>query len=377
MMAKCHFFFLLFLFTSLQGKSQRSVSVNIPTVEMETEYVWRTIQDIAFFEENNYQISLPNGTLIEGLKAKAKLGTLTDTDYEELEKFMKKNVYRESDYKKGYEKITNELDLINKMVNEIEQSNFNWIFKTFNTYHVNLTLYGPGGSYNPDEGSILIFTTPQGQFKSYDNPANTVIHEITHIGIEEAIITKYNVPHALKERIVDTFVSLNFKQYLPDYRIQDMGEYRIDPYLTVKSNLENLDQIVHLVMNGGELPTDLFLWEKSTGEKDSNSVICEMIARNKVKSIKKEIEKSMDEINETGSTDRIALLKNWLHAQPCVIAVKSEEVLTSFPGKTGVSIQTTINQKIVFIRLSIQVGRKEAGTEDYYYIGLEGISEIE
>ena len=216
---------------------------------MESEYIWRTIQDTKFFEENGYEVSLPRNPLIKNLKEKSKSGSLTNEDYERLRSFIQDSVYKKNDYQKGYNKIKNELELINKMANKISQSDLEWDFKEFDTYQVNLTLYGPGGSYNPDEGSILIFTTPEGQFKNYDNPANTIIHEITHIGIEESIINKYKIPHSLKERMVDTFVFLNFNEYLPEYRIQEMGENRTDQYLKTKEDLKNLDKVAAIIMN--------------------------------------------------------------------------------------------------------------------------------
>lgn len=232
------------MLTSCYERSQNRVAIHIPTTDSESEYIWRTIQDIKFFEGKNYQVSLPEGSLISDLKVKSRLGNLTNEDYERLKVFVQDSVYNKADYQKGYEKIENELELINRMIDGISQSNFKWNFKEFNTYQVNLTLYGPGGSYNPDEGSVLIFTTTNGRFKNYDNPANTIIHEITHIGIEEAIVNKYEVSHALKERIVDTFVFLNFGEYLPDYRIQDMGDKRTDQYLKTKEDLKDLDNIV-------------------------------------------------------------------------------------------------------------------------------------
>ncbi len=234
---------------SCDAKSQNGIQVNIPTAEAETEYIWRTIQDINFFEKNNYQISLPKGAYIDILKSRAKENKLSDSDYSNLKTFIKDSVYRKSDYEQGYHKIENQRSLINTMISLLSQSERNWDFKVFDTYQINLTLYGPGGSYNPDEGSILIHTTPKGKFKQYDNPANTIIHEITHIGIEKSIINKYQVPHTLKERIVDKFVFLNFHtSYLPNYRIQDMGEKRIDQYLKTKIDLNNLDSFVKKVM---------------------------------------------------------------------------------------------------------------------------------
>lgn len=240
---------LLMILVSCQSKSQHRIKIKIPTAKTEAEYIWRTIQDINFFETHNYQVSLPKGYLIEQLKQKSKSANLNNGDYEKLERFVQDSIYDEKDYQMGYEKISNELGLIDKMVNQIDQTNFDWDFKEFETYNVNLTLYGPGGSYNPDEGSILIYTTPMGQFKNYDNPANTIIHEVVHIGIEEAIISKYEVPHSLKERIVDIFVSLNFGQYLPEYRIQDMGDNRIDQYIKKITDFKDLDKAVAEILN--------------------------------------------------------------------------------------------------------------------------------
>jgi hypothetical protein len=249
MKTKLHFLVLLSFLISPELSCQDRIQINIPSAKSEAEYIWRTIQDIHFFEEHNYQVSLPKGQLIETLKEKSKSGNLNNEDYDQLEKFVKDSVYNEADYQKGYEKIAGELALINKLINQIDQSDFNWKYNEFDTYPVNLTLYGPGGSYNPDEGSILIFTTSKGQFKSYENPSNTIIHEVIHIGIEKSIIAKYNVPHALKERIVDTFVSLNFGQYLPDYKVQDMGDNRADKYLKRKTDFKKLDEIVERIMN--------------------------------------------------------------------------------------------------------------------------------
>ncbi len=239
---------LVVFLISCQLKSQDRIAINIPSVKTEAEYIWRIIQDTKFFEEHNYQVNLPEGELIQQLRQKSKTANLNNADFKKLEVFVRDSIYNKAEYQKGHDKIKNEVELINRMINQISDSNFNWSFKEFKTYQVNLTLYGPGGSYNPEEGSILIYTTPKGQFKNYNNPINTIIHEVVHIGVEESIISKYNVPHSLKERIVDTFVSLNFGQYLPEYRIQDMGDKRIDKYIEKVSDLNNLDKAVEQIL---------------------------------------------------------------------------------------------------------------------------------
>lgn len=244
-----YLFFLLLLASACQEQAANYIDIHIPTAEEEAAYVWRTIQDTKFFEENNYQVSLPKGTFIDSLKRKAVNRQLSDEDYERLNVFIRDEVYRKADYTQGAEKIEARRVLINQMIAELIAESYSWKFKAFDQYRINLTLYGPGGSFNPDEGSILIFTTPEGKFKSYDDPANTIIHEIIHIGIDQAIIQAHQVPHTLKERIVDTFVFLHFAELLPDYRVQNMGETRTDTFLKTSADLKKLDEVVKKILN--------------------------------------------------------------------------------------------------------------------------------
>ncbi|WNJ19044.1 hypothetical protein [Pontibacter sp. G13] len=242
------FSLLMTIFLTLPSMGQDRINLQIPTAESEVAYIWQTIRDISFFEEHGYQVSLPAGELVEELKEKARAGRLSDSDFERLEGFFKDNVYQPEDYRAGYEKIKAELPRLNDMLQTLAACEYVWGFQLFEQYEVRLTLYGPGGSYDPDAGSIIIYTTPDGRFKSYDNPINTLIHEMVHIGIENSIIRKYKVPHTLKERIVDTIVLLHFGSELPDYRAQEMGESRTDERLTSLAELQHLDQIVEDVL---------------------------------------------------------------------------------------------------------------------------------
>ena len=220
------------------------IEVIIPSVEAETEYVWRTIRDIPFFEKHNYQLSLPKGALIESLKEKSRSNELNESDYLSLAAFMKTRVYNKLNYKKGFDAIVASKSLVNRMIKEFEELEKDWDYKIFEKYKIQLTLYGPGGSYDPDTGEILIYTTKDGNFKQYKDPSNTLIHEINHIGTQASIMNKYNVSHPLKERIIDHLVMINFKQYLPDYKIQSFGDARIDDFLNQKADLKELDKII-------------------------------------------------------------------------------------------------------------------------------------
>ena len=200
--------------------------------------------DVSFFEENGYRVSFPKGDLIDRLKAKARVGSLSNQDYAALGTFMAEEVYRRSDYQAGNENVRKVLPQLDQMLAELARENYEWQFRTYERYRILLTLYGPGGSYDPVDGTIILFTTSQGAFRQYESPVNTLIHEVVHLGIEASIVQKLQVPHDLKERIVDTIVMRHFGEDLPDYRIQQMGDPSIDGRLATKDSLHRLPRIV-------------------------------------------------------------------------------------------------------------------------------------
>lgn len=223
---------------------QDRIRIVVPTAVEEADQVWSTISDITFFEQQGYSLNLPKGKLIDTLITKSKSGDLRPADHAALKKFMSQEIYSLADYEKGARLIEGQKGLLHDLLTGLESDHFSWGFKEFVVYEVRLTLYGSGGSYDPDTGTIVVLTTVNGGFKQYSNPVNTLMHEIVHIGLEHPIMEKYKVPHGLKERIVDRFVDLSFGAHLPEYRIQDMGDARIDAQLRSKKDLENLDQIV-------------------------------------------------------------------------------------------------------------------------------------
>lgn len=249
-------FKLLFVFvflTNISCKSQIAISrieIVKPTLEQEATSIWRIINDITFFEEQGYTINLPKDSIIDMLLVKSKKGTFGNDDFSIIYALIETKLFDQKNYKQAIRNVKNEMGLLQTLINDIHtnKSKWNWNFKMFETYKVVFTLYGTGGSYNSEGGIITLLTNKEGEFMNYENPANTIIHEITHIGIENSIIRAYQVPHALKERIVDTFVYLNFHHYLPQYSIQDMGDNRIDPYLKSKETLKDLHTYTELIM---------------------------------------------------------------------------------------------------------------------------------
>ena len=222
------------------------LSIGIPTIEQEASYIWRTINDISFLEGQGYSIALPKAPLIDSLIEKSKSGAFGNEDYPAIYQLLESEVYNEVDYQAALEKVQQEEALINDLIQRIVTTNskWDWEFKLFDSYPIVFTLYGSGGSYDPETGQVTLFTTPDGAFKNYKSPANTIIHEITHMGMEQSIVQKHQLPHGLKERIVDRFVFLMFQDDLPNYKVQNMGDVAIDEYLQRAADIAQLDAIL-------------------------------------------------------------------------------------------------------------------------------------
>lgn len=237
--------FLALWFCSIHTLNAQ-VQVKIPTVKQEASSIWRTINAIKFLEKQGYTIHLPNNEVISGLIQKSKKGEFGNSDFQKIYSVLESGIYSTDKYNGADEKVKSEIRLINSLVRKLKrvQHVWNWEFKVFDSYDVVFTLYGTGGSYDPDRGLVTLFTTDKGKFMLYENPANTIIHEIIHMGIEKSIVQKYNLSHQQKERIVDTITYLLFKNDLKSYKIQNMDDCNVDKYLNNEADLKNLSQRV-------------------------------------------------------------------------------------------------------------------------------------
>lgn len=212
-----------------------------PSAESEAEYLRMTLRELAFFEEYGYQLSLPRHPAMDSLKYKYRSGTADQNDSARLHKVLSQTVFQASDYAKGYQAITARLPQLEIMMDTLSRTGWNFPFRIFPEYTLQLTLYGPGGSYDPETGKIILMTTPGGAFKGYDDPACTLIHEIIHMGIEHSIVRPLNLTHARKERLVDLLVLHFFGPLLPGYRIQTFGDSSLDSLLQIREDFLNLD----------------------------------------------------------------------------------------------------------------------------------------
>lgn len=115
----------------------------------------------------------------------------------------------------------------------------NWGFSLLPTYEIVLTLYGPGADYDAQNGIIQLQTTPDGDFKRATNH-ELLFHEIVHIGVEEAIVEKYELSHWEKERLVDLICARYLNELLPEYQLQTRGDARIDAFVDEWSIVHDL-----------------------------------------------------------------------------------------------------------------------------------------
>lgn len=224
--------------------AQPRIEIHIPSPEEEAEYLWRTIRDIRFFEQYNYVVNLPRHTLIDSLVEASRNNQFSNEAYPLLVDLLQSSVYQLEDYQTGANKIRQQEMLIHGALKRLAEFPFRWEYKTFDTHRIRLTLYGSGGSFNPDDGSLILLTTSKGEFRQYPTPANTIIHELIHVGIEESLIQTYHLPHSVKERMVDQIMLLLFQEELPNHQMQDIGSPAVDVYMRNKRDLKRLDKRV-------------------------------------------------------------------------------------------------------------------------------------
>lgn len=233
----------LMLLMPLRG--QHTLEARAASCTEEVDYLGMNLRDISFFDQNGYTVAWPSDTAMTPIMAHAREGHFTDADAQSLSLLMHQRVYNPNHYQAGLQRLSQALPLADSALQLMRRFE-SWGFVMFDSYTVLLTLYGPGGSYDNHTGQIVMLATPTGGFKGYANPANTLIHELFHIGIEEPVVRKYGLSHQQKERLVDLFVKVWFGEVLPEYRLQGFGDSRLDPYFTTRSDFENLPRQMEL-----------------------------------------------------------------------------------------------------------------------------------
>lgn len=209
-------------------------------IKEEFNYLWWTLKDMSFCQKNNYKVELPNHPVFLDLAQKSpNFGRVNKTKIFNL---FQKEVYDPNFFKQGIITLENYRSIFNQAIPKFMDFRKKWDFKIFPQYNVLLTRYGPGGSYNPDQGTIIMLTDIDGKFPVF-RPDETIVHEIIHLGIEENIVNFFKLNHLEKETLVDLICILKFKDILPNYQIQSISNPNISKYLTSKS-VDNLPKTI-------------------------------------------------------------------------------------------------------------------------------------
>lgn len=221
------------------------IKLNNPSAFKEFNSLWYTLKNITFYKSNGYKYNLPKNKQILDLVKYSP--NFTKNQKINAKKNFIKYVYNPN----NYVKVTN---LINTVISKFPEEEFFrtlnkhnklWGFKLFDTYYINLTAYGTGGSYNYSNGTVTVLTDSTGKFNF--NPTQTIAHEIIHIGIEENIVKKYNLTHIEKENLVDAYCLNVFNKLLPNYKVQN---FKKTPLLNLtKQNFSNLPKYIKEYVN--------------------------------------------------------------------------------------------------------------------------------
>ena len=216
--------------------------VNTPTWQDEANQVIDLISRIVFFDGylgNISQLSLPNDPLVNSLISKVREGgSLDNTDIEQLGTRFRDQLFNENDYTVSLPIINNAARIADQQISIFEDYNRKWGLFIPPNYNIILSLYGPGGQYDPRNGDILFKVPKDGNF--FSEPLGTILHEAIHIGIEANIIEPNNIQQRMKERIVDQFMRLGFQHVVPNYQMQYGMDTSIDVIFNVPDVLDNL-----------------------------------------------------------------------------------------------------------------------------------------
>ncbi len=208
----------------------------------EFEYLLEVLSRLDFYKIHGYNVSLPEHPVFADIlqnphKAKDK------KFIQNLKELFESEIYNQQLYLKGKKVIENAKPKIMEAL-QIMQGWRPWGFKLFPSYTIKLTLYGPGGSYDFENGIILAKTNKEGQFKR--QAEHLIIHELVHIGIEESIVRKYDLKHNEKEGLVDAFCVKYFGKLLKGYQIQKISDENIVK-LILNSDAKNLPKVIERI----------------------------------------------------------------------------------------------------------------------------------
>ena len=191
-------------------------------------YLERTLAQMDFFRANGYEVALPDHPRF---RPTTRSEPKTQVDgVEEMREVFSREVYDPRSFDAALEVLRGSRDLLRQAVVRLERLAALDGFIALPRYEVVLTLYGTGGSYDPDSKEIVLLTTEDGAFKGGGGPY-TLVHEMVHLAVEEGAVQRFGLRHWEKERLVDLLCRDHFGDLLPGYVLQEDGVSALDPFV--------------------------------------------------------------------------------------------------------------------------------------------------
>ena len=210
-----------------------------PGLEEELRALEWTIDRLPFFKRKGYTVALPDQPdFMAWLKdRKTRAGNRG-----ELARIFGDKVFDPAAYGPGLQALALRPEMVVRAFSGLKRLAERWGFQLFPSYEVVLTLYGPGGSYDPRSGRISLLTTTRGRFKQSD-PLQTIVHEMVHLGLERPVVKRFGLGHWEKERLVDLICLVFLKQTLPGYKPGTRACPELDRLVSLKG-LDDLPRAV-------------------------------------------------------------------------------------------------------------------------------------
>lgn len=197
--------------------------VRAPAPDDAFGYLERTLADMNFFRTHNYDVSLPDHPLFREPAHPA-------TERDERRSVFFNQVYRADDFDAALATLGRQRSELHTALARISSWAMYDGFTAHDSLTVTLTLYGPGGSFDPDAGHITLWTNAQGAFKG-GGGLHTIVHEMIHLAVEQRIARPLGLRHWERERLVDLLAQREFADLLPDYRLQGGDTAPIDRFV--------------------------------------------------------------------------------------------------------------------------------------------------
>ncbi len=198
------------------------IQARAQSADEEFEYLMGVLSRMDFYKKHGYMVSLPEHPVFLSLAEKSEF--LKSENPEKLKEIFKNEIYDESFYENAISAINKRMDILESVLARIASWQ-NYGFKLFSKYDVKLTAYGPGGSYDSKQGSIIMKCNKSGNFNKA--PQHIIAHEIVHIAVEESIVQSFNLTNNEKEALVDAVCAYHLGDILRGYKVQPLGDKNI------------------------------------------------------------------------------------------------------------------------------------------------------